>query len=617
MRDITTLKRDLAFLREQEQSTSSPLIYETTGGVSEALLQERFSELERRLSTQMAALETGTTIVQGDGNTGALELQIDSLQRQINRATYIFNRQDENAREDIHKSVSTSISTKHGTFSEYVTISEDLTVGTNTLYVDAGSGRVGINTVTPAYALDISGSLRASTIDATTGSFTGDLTVLGDLTIQGAQTLSGAISVPYINATSTTATSTFAGGLNVGNNTLIYDHTTGNVGIATSSPFKQFSVVGDAYIKGGLTINGNASITEGGALTVGDKVIAEGEIGVGTTTPAGKLSIQNTLTSQKALLLYGAVGQTADLLSIYDNPTSNANLLTLTADGKVGIRTTDPLVPLHVRVPGGVNISSVNANTRAMIEYGGGISRLAIVSNSSSSAELTLGDTDSELQGRLSYNNTNNSLGLHTLNTERVRIDSSGNVGIGTADPTSKLEIYHNGIYNGASENLRLLGTGTKYLKLGYDSTSNFAFLQSIESGVSFRDLVLNAQGGNVGIGTTSPAEKLHIYNGNVEITKSTNPQIIFSPTSGADYGYIGANGYQLSFGVTGSERATLSSNSLFTLPTIGAGVTLYSATDSTGLDLAVRKTVRPNSSYTYTTQNGGSYPFDNWGNLI
>ena len=49
-----------------------------------------------------------------------------------------------------------------------------------------------------------------------TGDLTGtDLTLSGNLTVAGAQTLSGAITVPYIVATSTTATSTFAGGLDL------------------------------------------------------------------------------------------------------------------------------------------------------------------------------------------------------------------------------------------------------------------------------------------------------------------------------------------------------------------------------------------------------------------
>jgi hypothetical protein len=87
---------------------------------------------------------------------------------------------------------------------------------------------------------------------------------------------------------------------------------------------------------------------------------------------------------------------------------------------------------------------------------------------------------------------------------EAMRIDSSGNVGIGTSSPLSKLTISANGTL-GSGEQLNITGANTDYrLRLGFDTSTNKASIQALIANVGFQDLLINPSGGNVSIGTTS-----------------------------------------------------------------------------------------------------------------
>ena len=167
---------------------------------------------------------------------------------------------------------------------------------------------------------------------------------------------------------------------------------------------------------------------------------------------------------------------------------------------------------------------------------------------------------------------TANMIFSNPASTERMRIDSSGNVGIGTSNPGYKLEV--NGSLN-ASVNIYTTGGGyffgssNNYL---YQSSSTVATLK-IGTGPSYMGFVdvtgtpmLSGAGGtllfgtggsntermridssgNVGIGTSSPASKLNI-------AETTYPTFTFTRT-GSAYG----NGIIQSIGNTGTQNAAI-----------------------------------------------------------
>jgi len=103
-----------------------------------------------------------------------------------------------------------------------------------------------------------------------------------------------------------------------------------------------------------------------------------------------------------------------------------------------------------------------------------------------------------------------NILSFSTAGSERMRIDESGNVGIGTTGLVNKLNINGNFGFGNGARAIGLNGT-----KLGFDRGSSyytgFDLLVGANSG-----LVIDSSG-NVGIGITGPGAKLEV-NGNIMI---------------------------------------------------------------------------------------------------
>jgi hypothetical protein len=96
----------------------------------------------------------------------------------------------------------------------------------------------------------------------------------------------------------------------------------------------------------------------------------------------------------------------------------------------------------------------------------------------------------------LRFNNAGGYYSWETLGTERMRIDSSGNVGIGTSSPSGKLDVSV-----ASNQRIRFDDFGSKSrISSRNDAAAILPLL------IDASDLILNSgSGGNVGIGTSSP----------------------------------------------------------------------------------------------------------------
>ena len=242
----------------------------------------------------------------------------------------------------------------------------------------------------------------------------------------------------------------------------------GNIGIGTSSPYAQMSVWGSG-IGADLLFNlvnnasttllsmaedGNLNIpvsiattTIGGGLSVagnsGLTVLQNGNVGIGTMSPVANLH------------LFGA--GTTQLRMSYDS--SNYQNLTVQNDGSLFFAQNGGLTALAL-VNGNVGIGTTSPY--AKLSVAGDNWPQLLLSDSSAGADLKHWYASSTL-GSLAFGTLNDSL---SILTEKMRINSNGNLGIGTSSPSQKLSVNGNAYITGG------LGVGLATTTPGVIETS-------------------------------------------------------------------------------------------------------------------------------------------------
>ena len=314
-------------------------------------------------------------------------------------------------------------------------------------------------------------------VDASPDSW--DPTVLPDTTNSSSQ--SGTLDDRYLMLNS--ANDPVTGGLNI---------TGGNVGIGTTSPTARLSVNENTATGNVNLADFNASATNANGLI---RVITRNAADTGTTS-----------------VDFHKVYQSG--FSINNNDTASSNFtrfvvgaserMRINSSGNVGIGTNNPDAKLKIQ--------SSNSDVPAQ--------SLAIRQNNaadSAQATFTIEVSPTDGVSRLVSSATSTpQLAFYTANNEAVRIDSSGNVGIGTSTPNNLLDV------RGASDpqlKVSATNTGTNSAGLyienqGQRNWQIWADRSSDQLRIghnSRASTVVSVTDSRVGIGTTSPTSPLHV----------------------------------------------------------------------------------------------------------
>jgi hypothetical protein len=423
--------------------------------------------------------------------------------------------------------------------------------GTIAMVATAG-GDIGINTTTPSQKFQVNGRTLVDQFQYTKAiNYTsGDLDTL---TLAGFYDGSGMTNAPnsgwfYVtiekHSDGTTQwvhqTATSFGSGNTPNE--VYTR------VRVGSTWGAWKQLGDA-----ASISGNTNyipkFTSGTAI--GNSIIYEdsSKIGIGTTVPQTKLEVRgsqnNTIAPANGVakfvggdagIFVGTLAGTPSygswLQAMRESDGLVFNMFLQPNGGSVGIGTTGPSAKLHIAADalgtssGDSVLNSIHFNSNGNSEE----LEIKSVRTSAGSDWTTAGKRiqmriDSTYMGYIQFNGTNNqagiSFGTGTTTSgpgnvaERMIIDSSGNVGIGTG-PATKLHVngtvLTTSTLNSAAGSYTIDHPGVNTWKIGITDANTSTLHIGNDTGGSFANKAINiTNAGNVGIGNTNPGAKLDI----------------------------------------------------------------------------------------------------------
>jgi hypothetical protein len=355
-------------------------------------------------------------------------------------------------------------------------------------------------------------------------------------------------------------------------------------------------------------------------------------VGIGTTLPSTTLDVLNTsgvYAAARVATAGVAAGQSTGLIvqagtnssdyTLFTESQSGSTYLVVRGDGNVGIGTAIPAYHCTVEVPAngdGFVVQKTGGSFRGGILIAGADYGFLDLSDSATTSQCRLkatGDSyinggnvgigttspgakldiaggDIRLQGsgaksyaiefanstpttkwHIAYYNGGLNFSETTIADYRLFLKDGGNVGIGTTNPLAKLHVKDGVIYADYVNNINfaLNSSGSNYGVIQNDTANTWSLATKTNISGLGTPVLTWISSGNVGIGTTSPGDLLHVYGGNIQ----TNGQVHLT--------YPGYNDLTLTAGQFSSTIAAGAKDLVISASFSNSGLHLRSVGDS------------------------------------
>ncbi len=280
-----------------------------------------------------------------------------------------------------------------------------------------------------------------------------------------------------------------------------------------------------------------------------------GRLGIGTTSPNRLLSLKHASQAEIGF----KTGSVSNGALIYYNDSEDQLLLRAQeSSDSITFQTGGTTERMRINSSGNVAIGSTNNGVGGSIDLSVGSTSssggITLWSPTSGTHSLGFGDgysgTD-RYRGYVEYAHNGDSMRFATSATERMRIDSSGTLAVGTtvsptwtvfdgrirlgargvlATTTGSTQVIHNAYYDGSYKRIGGTDFAGRYYQNDGSHVWDTAVAGAADSAISFVERMRIQNSGNVGIGTTSPSAKL-------EITTADNTNTLALVSTDADAG--------------------------------------------------------------------------------
>ncbi len=411
----------------------------------------------------------------------------------------------------------------------------DLNIDANTLYVDSSANKVGIQTNSPSLALEVNDT---SNVDGEQISIKGHANYGGTVVFRRGDSFNWRVGVGGGSSTNSTIPSSYFGFEQGNTASMVIAHTTGYVGIGTTSPTSKLHVAHGTQALGfdsGIFSSANPSnytVGRGAGITMQNADVYTG----------GIYGIRETNGWSGALTFYTHTSSSGNTFG-----TTFTEKMRITNDGKVGIGTTSPVYNFQV--------------------VGSGDTIASVVAGNSSVAGFNMGSSGTPADGGIRYDNSADKLifragnatkaelssaGALTLNSaytfptadgsanQVLQTDGSGALSFATISTSDNTKLpLSGGTLTGALTTNGVINTGTSHnfaintpnsLRINIDSDNNSSgevfvvghnqTAVDASNGVLFAITAINER---VGIGTGAPSEKLEVNLGDIKVQGGAN----------------------------------------------------------------------------------------------